>query len=249
MHILGVRIDPVRRAAMPAVLLGLLTRGAQHVIATPNPEMLVHAHHDPSFRALLNRADLNVPDGVGLVLISRFLGNALPERVTGADLVGELAALAAHTGASLYLFGDRPGIAENAAQALRLQFPALRIHTDSGGPVRRERDGYWSEGAEIVSRIQAVRPAILIVALGHGKQEQWIFDHLPLLPSVKIAIGVGGALHYYAGSVRRAPRLLRRVGLEWFWRLITEPWRWRRIFTALIIFPILALHHRKTITV
>ncbi len=245
MMLLGVRIDPVRKTELHGVLAELLADGRQHMIATPNPEMLVLAHRQPEFATLLNQSDLNVPDGIGLVFASKFLGAPLPERVTGVEVLFALAELAVRSSAVLYLLGDAPGVAERAALTLRRTLPKLRVVVDAGGVIL-ERSPEWQEDPAIMERIRGAKPTMLGVALGHGKQEKWIRDHLAGLPSVRIAVGVGGAFHYYAGTTPRAPNRLQRMGLEWLWRLFKEPRRLRRILRAVVVFPVLVLLSNKS---
>ena len=203
----------------------MLAEGGPHMITTPNPEFLVAAQTDAKFCAILNRADLALPDGAGLMWAARFLGTPLRERIAGSDFVWDIAALAANQNYKLYLVGGRAGVAQSAAQNIiaRLRNRAI-VHGE------REPD---------IAHIRDAAPDILLVALGHPKQEKWIAAHLSELPSVKIAMGVGGALDFIAGRVFRAPRFLRALGLEWLWRLILQPWRLLRIFRAVLVFPAL----------
>lgn len=245
MQLLGVRMDPVRRSKLGHALARLLSSGASHMVVTPNPEMLVHAHRNSDFRDVLNRATITVPDGVGLQYAARFLGKHIGERTTGMDLMHLLAHLAAIRGERMLLIGGGEiGVADDAAQTLRKVFPTLDVQALHGNAITRLSNGAWHQDQNLIESIRAIAPEIICVALGHGKQEHWIHDHLKKLPSVKIAIGVGGALDYYAGRVRRASPWMRRFGLEWLARLFREPRRFRRIIHAVIVFPILILRHR-----
>jgi N-acetylglucosaminyldiphosphoundecaprenol N-acetyl-beta-D-mannosaminyltransferase len=186
-----------------------------------NPEFVVVAHHDPEFRALLNRADLALPDGIGLVWAGRWLGQPLRERVTGSDFVPRFAALAARQGYRPFFLGAAPGVAERAAAKLVQQHPGFRVAgCHAGSPDPAEED-------EIVSRVRATRPDVLFVAYGAPAQDYWIARNLARL-EVPVAMGVGGTFDFIAGVVPRAPVWMQRLGLEWLFRLVRQPWRWRR---------------------
>lgn len=241
MKILGTTISALTRDDALAQCANFLLGDGQHIIVTPNPEMLVDAHSDLEFRDILNRADLALPDGIGLVLMARIFGVQIPERIAGSDFLADLCALAERESKSVYLMGAPPGVAASAGRVLQKLSPRLRIAgTDSGFTLPAAEQNIHSA----ITRIQNVQPDILFVALGHGKQEKWIAKYLNQMPSVKIAMGVGGAFDFLAGTVRRAPRFLRAIGLEWLWRLLREPWRASRIFKAVIQFPFLATQDR-----
>ena len=216
------------------------------MIVTPNPEFAVRAARDEYFAGILKSADLAICDGFGLSLAGRLWGVKVPEVVTGVSLAVGLAWLCESEGRRLYLLGGSdPAVVKKAAAYLRSNFPKLIIAgAESGGPIRRSGES-WDQDPGLVGRIQAAAPDVLFVALGHGKQEDWIRSHLTQLPSVRVAIGIGGAFDYWSGRVRRPPSILKKLHLEWFWRLVTEPKvRARRIYDAVIRFPILALKKR-----
>lgn len=241
---LDVRIDAIKPDELEERLLDFVRDGQQHAIFTPNPEILLLARKDPSFKRVLNSSSLNLPDGVGLVIASRLLGeDQIRHRLTGVDTLELLAKIAAKEGKKLYLLGGDPGIAGETAAVLKARHPELEVYADEGGPMRFE-DGHWHMIPAIITSIQDQKPDILAVALGQGKQERWIHDHLRKLPSVSIAIGVGGAFDYICGSVARAPRWMRQLGLEWLWRLILQPSRIRRIFKAVMVFPIVVIYDK-----
>jgi N-acetylglucosaminyldiphosphoundecaprenol N-acetyl-beta-D-mannosaminyltransferase len=246
-EILGVPIDVVTRTEARLKAEKLLQDGHGHLITTPNPEMLVLAAKVPEFKAALRQADLAIPDGVGLLVVARMNGTRFPERVTGSDFMLDIAELAANKKASLYLLGgEKPEVWNEAAAELRRRFPDIRVvGAESGGTVRRNADGTWQTDAGTLERIRAANPDILFVAFGHGKQEMWIVDHLKDLPSIRLAMGIGGAFDFLAGRVKRAPMFMQNAGLEWLWRLMREPRRIGRIWTAVIVFPWLALRRKN----
>ena len=195
--------------------------GAQHV-CTVNPEFIVIAQRDPIFFNILNRSAICVPDGVGLLWASRYLGAPIPERVTGSDGVPLIARCAADKGWKIFFLGAAEGIAERAADVLRENHPRLIVAGAYGGsPAETEED-------EIVARVNASGADILLVAYGAPEQDKWIARNLPRL-DVTMAMGVGGSLDFIAGVVPRAPQWMRDRGLEWLYRLARQPWRLRRM--------------------
>lgn len=195
--------------------------GARHV-NTINPEFMVVAQKDGVFRSLLRRADLNVPDGVGLLWAAKHLGHPMPERITGSDGLPIIAERAAREGWSLFMLGAGPGVADKAAAALTSRFPGLKIVGTYEGSPRGE------EETAIVERVNASGADLLFMAYGTPAQEKWIARNLPRL-SVKVAIGVGGAFDFAAGTVPRAPVWMQNAGIEWLYRLYLQPWRIKRI--------------------
>lgn len=232
--ILGVQIDDLSEAEVLDIIKNNLASGRRTFIVTPNPEMLVLGERDAEFKNILNGADIKIPDGAGLKFGGWILGQKLKNRATGTDLMERICGLAAERGLGAYFLGAGDGVAEAAAKNLNTKFVQLKIvGVDSGGRMQS-----W-DNEDVLRKINAAAPDILFAALGHGKQEKWIAENLSKMPGVKLAMGVGGAFDFFAGRVRRAPNMLRRAGLEWLWRLILEPWRWRRIMTAVVVFPLM----------
>lgn len=203
-----------------------------HVV-TLNPEIVMAARRDPSLRDIVRRAALVTADGIGVVLAGRLAGFRVPERVTGIDLLLALAPVLAASGHSIFLLGGTVGVAEQAADRLRTRAPGLRVAGTYAGRSGPEGD------EDAVERIRAARPAVLVAAYGAPAQERWIARNLPRT-GCAVAVGVGGALDMLAGRVTRAPRWMRRSGLEWLYRLWRQPWRWRRML-ALPRFAVLAI--------
>jgi N-acetylglucosaminyldiphosphoundecaprenol N-acetyl-beta-D-mannosaminyltransferase len=183
----------------------------------------MRAQQDAAFRQVLWQADLCIPDGVGLLIAAQWLGRPLPQRVPGSELVYHLADLAAENRWRLFLLGAAEGVAEAAAVILQQQYPGLIIAgTYAGSPDP-------SENAAIVRRINDSRADMLFVAYGAPSQDKWIARNKESLTAVRLAMGVGGSLDFITGRAVRAPRWLQNLGLEWLYRLIREPWRWRRM--------------------
>jgi N-acetylglucosaminyldiphosphoundecaprenol N-acetyl-beta-D-mannosaminyltransferase len=193
-----------------------------HHVCTINPEFIMIALQDVNFFNILSRADLCVPDGVGLLWAAKYLGHPLPERVTGSDGVPKIAARAAEKGWRLFFLGAAPGVADQAAAVLRAKHAGLQIvGTYSGSPAPNEENA-------LVEMVNASNADILFVAYGAPEQDKWIARNLPRL-RVKMAMGVGGSFDFIAGIVPRAPLWMRRIGLEWLFRLYLQPWRIMRM--------------------
>lgn len=242
--IAGVPIDALTFQEAAERALEFLSDGRQHMIVTPNPEMAVLAARDPGFKKILHTSSLALADGYGLRLAAWWEGKRIPTMITGVDFGLALVQIAEQKNCSVYFLGAGEGVAEKAARNLQQVYKGLRIAGASGDRIRWIA-GKWEEESGLVARIAATKPEILFVALGHGKQERWIKDHLPHLPTVRIAIGVGGALDYYSGQKKRAPSFFRALHLEWLWRLLTEPWRAWRIFEAVFVFLAMVLKNPR----
>lgn len=221
-HVLGVRVDCVTRDQALTAIREYLDQDRLRQIVTINPEMLMMARRDAELQDVIEKADLVVADGVGLLIAARLLGLLLRERTTGVDLVPDLCALAAEADCSVYFLGARPGVASKCAAALSERVPDLRVAgTYSGSPAP-------SEEALIRRRVAAAGTDVLLVAYGVPAEEKWIARNRDRL-GVKLAVGVGGAFDFIAGEVPRAPMWMQRAGLEWLFRLSRQPWRWRRM--------------------
>jgi N-acetylglucosaminyldiphosphoundecaprenol N-acetyl-beta-D-mannosaminyltransferase len=232
--IFGVRVDDVTYAETLAFLQAAIAARRGCYVVTPNPEIVMRARRDAAFRTALQGAALAIPDGGGLLLAARLWGAPLREQVRGTDLVYRFAEQGAARHQRWFLLGAGPGVAEAAARRLERRYPGLLVvGTHAGSPAPAD---------DAVAR-EAIRRAapvdVLLVAYGAPGQELWMARNLPHLP-VAVAIGVGGVLDYLSGRVPRAPAWLRALGLEWLFRLLVQPWRWRRQ-TALVRFALLVL--------
>lgn len=208
-------------------------------IFTPNPEILLLAREDPSYAEVLNTADLALPDGTGIAVVESLRSRRRVRRWPGMEIGATLLELAAERGASVLFLGAGIGVAERAAVRWAERLPDLRIETVGAG-IAFGQDGRATSpdiDATLIAQIRAVGPSIVMVALGAPKQERWIANHAEDLPSVRIAIGVGGTLDTWSGQLARAPSVVRRAGLEWGWRLVIEPRRLPRILRAAVVFP------------
>nr|WP_255603314.1 WecB/TagA/CpsF family glycosyltransferase [Oscillochloris sp. ZM17-4] len=203
----------------------LIAAGGPHQLVTVNPEFVIEAQANPTFRAALADADIATADGFGLILAARYLGMPLRGRVTGVELTRQLAGLCADRGYRMFLLGAAPGVAAEAAAALQAMYPGLIIAGTFAGSPQERHEPFLRQ------LIAAARPDVLLVAYGHPQQDLWIARNQPAL-QVPLAIGVGGTFDYLSGRVPRAPAPIRRIGLEWAYRLARQPSRWRRIMNA-----------------
>lgn len=248
--ILGVSITNETKSKVLEYLLDRIERPKEKTfIITPNPEMLVYASKHLDYQDKLNSADVALPDGIGLSIAARVLGRKLSERITGTDFIEELCKVSREKPLSIGFLGGRGGVAELTAKRLRQKYPWIDITF-----VAEEWNDKVFRMKYLVSSIDKKKKNILntkyeipdtdilFVAFGVPKQEEWIYDNLPHLP-IKAAIGVGGAFDFLSGKVRRAPVWMRKLGLEWLFRLIIQPWRWKRQL-ALLTFLRLVLQQK-----
>jgi N-acetylglucosaminyldiphosphoundecaprenol N-acetyl-beta-D-mannosaminyltransferase len=218
---MGVPVHDVTTEETLAFVSQWIAEGGAHQIATVNPEFLMTARSDATFRATLQRAALCIPDGIGVLWAARMRGKRLRERVAGSDLVPRLSAEAARHGWRIFYLGAAPGVAEKAASILAARYPELLVAgCYAGSPTIEEEE-------DIIARVRVSRADILFVAYGAPKQDLWLARNLARTGAA-VGIGVGGSFDFIAGVARRAPRWMQRIGMEWFYRLTREPWRWRR---------------------
>jgi len=239
-NILGVTIDSIPVNDIRLTIKRWLNEHGQHQIATVNPEFIVAAHRNQSFRDMLNAVDLRLCDGVGLVWATKLLHQAKMHRLTGVDLVQYICDQGKNIGAKVFLIGGADGVGEE----LFVKYKNNPIVGALAGGRYDVAQNAFVDQEQIIGDINASGANILLVALGQVKQESWIAAHLAKMPGIKIAIGVGGTFDYLSGRVRRAPRILRLLGLEWLFRLIVQPWRAPRIFDATIYFAWLVVKQR-----
>lgn len=217
-NILGVNVDKVTTAEAADKIMSFFNEDRLHTVFTPNSEIIMHAYKNAEFADLLNSADLLTADGIGVVYASRILKNRISERAAGYDIARLVLDKLKETDYKLFLFGGKPGVAEEAAEKLLKDYSGLKI--------AGMRNGYFNadEEDEIVEEINNSGADIVFVCLGAPKQEEWINKRRDKL-KVKAAMGIGGSLDVFAGRVERAPDIFCKLGLEWFYRLCKEPWR------------------------
>lgn len=228
-NILGVGItNATKKEILEYVIKSLENFKKKLFLVTPNPEFLVLANKNLEFKNILNRAELASADGVGVLLASKILGKQLKERFAGVDLVESLCKEIVRKPITVGFLGGRSGVAEKTVECLQKKYPGLKV-VFASEEWSNDNSGRLSHVAEAPS-INNID--ILFVAFGAPKQEFWINDNLGKIP-VKIAIGVGGAFDYISGRVKRAPVWVQKIGLEWLYRLISEPWRIKRQLSLL----------------
>ncbi len=217
--VFGVEFDNITLSEAAEAAASWASEGF-HYVVTPNPELVNLARADGEYRAILNGADLILPDGVGVIYASRLLGRPLKQRVPGIDFADALMKLLMRDGRRLFLLGAKPGVAPQAAACLREQYPGLVI---CGA-----HDGYFTSDEPVIEAIRAAKAEVVFVCLGAPKQERWMAGHGPAT-GAHLMVGLGGSLDVFAGTVKRAPALWRRSGLEWLYRLLHQPSRLGRM--------------------
>lgn len=218
--VLGVLYDNVTMQEALERGRALLEADAPAYCVTPNAEMAYEALHDEDFRAVLNGAALVLPDGAGVVLGAKILKTPLKQKVAGIEFAQNLLSILEETGKRLFLLGSKPGVAELAAEKMLQKHPKLCVCGTM--------DGYFKDDGEAVARINDARADVVFVCLGAPKQEYFMQKHAPEL-NVHLMIGLGGTLDGIAGTVKRAPRWMIRLQLEWLYRLIKQPSRLGRM--------------------
>ncbi|NCB41301.1 MAG: glycosyltransferase [Clostridia bacterium] len=237
LNILGISVDPVTMEEALDVFEELLRTKSVSFIVTPNSEIILNASKDASLARLIASADLIIPDGVGLVYASKLLRKPLRERVTGIDFTEAALRIVAKQGKNVFFLGGKPGIARAAAERKMQEISGLKIVG--------ARDGFFEQKdeLEIVDAINAAEVDFLCVALGSPKQEMFIERNRARLNSC-VAIGIGGSLDVWSGSLMRAPDVYQKYGLEWLYRLKQEPARLKRM-KALPLFLFRVLSQKK----
>ena len=226
LNIFGVKIEAAdKKAALDKIKCAFSGCGARTVF-TPNPQMLMLAEQNESLKQALNNADILLPDGIGVCIAAHLLGTPLPERITGIDTAQALLEYASQEQLSVFLLGARPGVAERAAERMRAKYPKLNICGVHHGYF----DKSGKENGTVIDAINKSGARILFVCFGAPLQEIWISENKEQLTSVKLYMGLGGALDVWSGEIKRAPRFLQKAGLEWLWRILKEPRRISFIF-------------------
>ena len=218
--VMGLKFDSMTMDEALSRAEALLRGEKAAYVVTPNAEIAYEALHDGQLREMLNGADLMLPDGAGVVLASKLLRTPVKQTVAGVDFAVGLLGVLERNGQSLYLLGGKPGIGELAAQKMLEAHPQLRIAGIA--------DGYFQDEAPVIAKINASGADALFVCLGAPKQERFMVQHQQEL-HVHLMAGLGGSLDAFAGTVQRAPAWMIRLNLEWLYRLIREPKRFRRM--------------------
>ncbi len=219
--LLGVPVDRVTMTQALKRIEGFIASKRPHLVATADASMLVDAHDIAEFGDLLRTAELVTPDSAGILWAARRAGRPIEARVSGVDIVDEICRLSAQKGYRIYFLGAEPGVAEMAAERLRLRHPGCNIVG--------ARHGYFPAGDDevVAKEVSEAKPNVLFVAMGIPRQEQFIQKTQGIIQA-EVSMGVGGSLDVYSGRVKRAPALFQKLKLEWLWRLIQNPSKWRK---------------------
>ena len=231
-NVLGVGFDNVTMEEAVERGMELLHSPGAHYVVTPNPEIVEVCREDPMARAVVNQADLVLPDGIGVIKGAAMLGTPLKEKTPGIEFAAHLMGRMAEEGLSLYLLGAKPGVAEQAAENLRKQYPGLQI--------AGTHDGYFKDDGPVAEEIRRSGADAVFVCLGAPKQELWMEKNGDAT-GAKLLCGLGGSLDVFAGVVVRAPKFWSDHGLEWFYRLCKEPRRIGRMMKL----PLFLVHVRR----
>ena len=235
LNILNIWVDPVNKEEAIGRVKSFLKSGNRpHSIFASNPEKNFAVPKDPLLYDTFKKADLILPDGIGMVLAARILYGARLTRVPGSEFIFGICELAAQKGYKIFIYGAKEEVNRAATETLKRRYAGLEISGRSNGYVKDE------EMPDLINRINKSEAEILFLALGSPKQEKWFAAYKHALKNVKICQGIGGTLDTIAGNVKRAPELWCRYSLEWLYRLISEPKRIKRqkvlpIFVVMIL--------------
>lgn len=216
---LGVNVSPLNYEEIIADLRTRMEAGLQSTIIAVNPEKVMAAEKNEELRQLINSSTYQIPDGVGILLASKMKGGKISSRVTGVDMMDRLIRFAAEENHKVFLYGAKEEVVTTAKQKLEEKYPGLNI---SG-----YENGYEKDNEKIINNINASGAELLFVAMGSPKQELWIRENMGKL-NVKVFQGVGGSFDVFSGKVQRAPLFFRKLGIEWLYRLLKEPTRFKR---------------------
>ncbi|WP_245629048.1 WecB/TagA/CpsF family glycosyltransferase [Alicyclobacillus shizuokensis] len=221
-HVLGVRFDLMPRSHVVEQILGWMAEGSRHMVVTAGPELVMQAAADVDLQRILHVADLVTPDGVGIVWAARRTGLRGVERVSGVELVEDVLAAACerHQPLRVFVLGATPASLNACLAEFARRYPGCQF---------AGHHGYFApeDLPKVLEEVARFRPNLWLVGLGQPRQEKLIFEHLRDLPAC-VGIGVGGSIDVWGGTIRRAPAWMRRMNLEWLYRLLRQPARWRR---------------------
>ncbi|MBU1039100.1 WecB/TagA/CpsF family glycosyltransferase [Patescibacteria group bacterium] len=249
--ILGFKISDLSIDQTIEKIVDLIKTPGKHLILTANPEILVKAFFNKEYYLVLSSADLILADGFGIILAARYLKKSIRNgRVTGVDLLKEIAKQSDKLGFRLYLTGLKQDILNFATQRIKEDYAKVNIVGFKKGPIFSLNDlnGLDNnlDNIELINNINFCQPNIIFVGFGSPKQEIWLKSYFNKIEP-NIGIGVGGAIDYLSGIAKQPPEIIKRFGLEWLWRLIRQPRRVLRIVTAVIVFPVLVFLYKDKV--
>ena len=211
------------------------------VIFTPNPQMLLQASNSKRKSKLLNSADINIPDGIGVVIASKLTNGKIKKRISGIDIAEEILSLSQKFGYKIFLLGAEKGTAKKAAKNIKKRFPKIKICGTHHGYFNKS----GKDNDALIKTINQTSPDIIFVCMGYPMQEEWIIKNADKIKSAKVFIGLGGSLDVWSGKIHRAPAPFKIFGLEWLYRTVKEPKR-AKIFWDIPIFLFKVLKGRTT---
>ena len=220
-NILDVYIDNITKKTLSEMISENLKNNRRLKIFTPNTEIILKATKNQDYKNLINSADISIPDGIGLIFASKILGTPIKQRVAGIEIAEDIMDIARKNNYSIYILGGKDKIAEKAKSKLSLKYGGLKICGTHSGYFSQE------ESKDIINEIQNTKADILFVCMGFPRQEKWICNNIDSLTDVKLAIGLGGSVDVWAERLKRAPHLFRKCSLEWLWRMLLEPRRFK----------------------
>jgi N-acetylglucosaminyldiphosphoundecaprenol N-acetyl-beta-D-mannosaminyltransferase len=215
----GVNVSPLSYDEILVDLEKRMKKNEKSTIIAVNPEKVIKAENDAQLKELINKSTYQIPDGIGILLASKLKGGRIRSRVTGVDMMDRLLQFAADKGYKVFLYGAKEEVVKKAKENIEKKYPSIQI---SG-----YENGYVQDPQTVIDKINASQADILFVAMGSPKQELWIREHMHSVHA-KVFQGVGGSFDVFAGQVKRAPLFYRKLGLEWFYRLMKEPKRFKR---------------------
>lgn len=246
-EIFGIKINDLSLAKAIQKIEELVQLKQKNLIVTANPEILLKAYKNSEFKNKIKQAKIILVDGIGVMMVCKLLGQTINQgRVTGVDLVEELAKQSQISDFSLFFVGEDEVILQKATQNLKIKYPNAKILGYSVGPVFSENQKMPildQTNNELIKKINYLKPDILLVGFGSPKQDNWLNYYLPLVDCF-VGIGVGGTFDYLSGQTERAPIFWRKLGFEWLYRVIKQPFRFKRIINAVVLFPLLAIFYR-----
>jgi N-acetylglucosaminyldiphosphoundecaprenol N-acetyl-beta-D-mannosaminyltransferase len=236
--ILGIKVNRLDFNGTIGYIEEFIRDRTPRLVITLGTEMVMAARKNKEFRDVLARADIACADAVGIVWASRYKGMPLKEKVAGIDLLDRIVELSGEKGWRLFFLGAAEGVAEQAVSVLREKYSSMIVAGIHHGYFKDD------DNSKIVAMIKNARADVLFVALGSPRQEFWFFQHKDEM-AVPVGIGVGGSFDVLSGKLKRAPRWMIQMGLEWLYRLYLEPWRWKRML-VLPLFALQILFSRST---
>lgn len=235
-NILKLSFDNITKNELLKKLEKSVKEQQKTFVVTANPEIVMYANQESEYHSIVQSADYVIADGIGVIIGSKILGTPLPERIAGYDLLVELLKTGSEKGWSAYFLGAKKEVIDKAVENIKSAYPGLHV---TGW-----HDGYFKESSEITNEIRAKQPDLIFAALGFPRQEKWIFEHIREFEK-GIFMGVGGSFDVLAGTVKRAPVIWQKMNLEWLYRLIKQPSRWKRML-ALPLFMLKIINEKFT---